>query len=73
MKIEKEVVVKPMTTDGLELQIGDKCLFNAWGRCHTGIYKGIASKGAVMFEGMISEAPVTFNVMPSSIDYIKKV
>lgn len=72
MKIEREVVVKPMTTNGEELKVGDKCIFNAGGKCFTGVFKGITKHGAISFDGMISEAPVQFNVMPNTISYIKK-
>ncbi len=73
MKIEKELVVKPMTTDGEELHIGDKCVFNAGGRCFTGVFKGITKHGAISFEGLILEEPAQFNVMPNTISYIKLV
>lgn len=33
MKIEKEVVVRLLTTDGQELKEGDEVIFNAIGRC----------------------------------------
>jgi hypothetical protein len=72
MKIEKEVVIRPMTADGQELTVGDRCVFNVAGKCLTGIYKGITKHGAISFDGIISDAPVQFNVMPNSIDYIVK-
>ena len=72
MKIEKELVIRPMTADGQELIVGDECIFNVAGRCLIGIYKGITKHGALTFEGIISDAPVRFNVMPNSIDYIVK-
>lgn len=72
MKIEKKVVIKPMTTNGEELQIGDKCIFNAGGKCYTGIFKGISKHGAICIDGIIAEEPVRFNVMPNTITHIKK-
>lgn len=73
MKIEKEVVIRLLTTDGHELKEGDKVIFNAIGKCFIGTYKGITKKGAVIFDGVIQEEPVRFNIMPKSITTIEKL
>ena len=72
MEIKKEITVNPMTTDGEVLAYGDEVIFNAEGRCFAGVYKGISSRGAVMFEGVICSEIVMFNVMPKSIVEIFK-
>jgi hypothetical protein len=56
MEIKKEITVNP----------------TAEGRCFAGIYKGINKRGAVMFEGVIADNKVLFNVMPRSIKAIYK-
>ena len=73
MKIEKEVVVRLLTTDGQELKEGDEVIFNAIGKCFIGIYRGITKKGSIIFDGVIQEEPVRFNIMPKSITTIEKL
>lgn len=72
MEIKKEITVNPMTTDGKILEYGDSVVFNAEGRCFAGKYMGMSSRGAVMFEGVIADNKVLFNVMPRSIKTIYK-
>jgi hypothetical protein len=72
MEIKKEITVNPMTTDGKIIEYGDAVVFNAEGRCFAGIYKGISPRGAIMLSGIVSDAPVRFNVMPRSITTIYK-
>ena len=66
-KITQQIVE---TTDGKEIHIGDAVVFNTSSGCFAGIYTGISKKGALMFYGVISNSPVTFNVMPKSISAI---
>ena len=70
MEIKKETKIIPMTTDGQALRKGDSVVFNAEGRCFAGIFLGVSSRGSVMFEGIIQDANVRFNVMPKSIGCI---
>lgn len=72
MEIKKEITANPMTTDGKILEYGDSVVFNADGKCLAGIYKGMSKRGAVMFDGIIANEKVTFNVMPRSITAIYK-
>lgn len=66
-KITQQIVE---TTDGKEIHIDDVVVFNTTGGCFVGTYQGISKKGALMFDGVISNYPVTFNVMPKSISAI---
>lgn len=66
-KITQQIVG---TTDGKEIHIDDVVVFNTTGGCFVGTYQGISKKGALMFDGVISNYPATFNVMPKSISAI---
>lgn len=66
-KITQQIVE---TTDGKEIHIDDVVVFNTTGGCFVGTYQGISKKGALMFDGVISNYLVTFNVMPKSISAI---
>lgn len=72
MEIKKEITINPMTTDGKILEYGDSVVFNAEGRCFAGKYMGMSSRGAVMFNSVIDDVLVQFNVMPRSITTIYK-
>lgn len=72
MQIEKKTEIIVKTTDGQIINIGDEVIFNADNKCLHGIYKGISTRGAIMFDGVIGKETVTFNVMPKSIDEIVK-
>ena len=66
-KITQQIVE---TTDGKEIHIGDVTVFNTSCGCFAGSFQGISKKGALMFDGVIANSPVTFNVMPKSITTI---
>ena len=66
-KITQQIVE---TTDGKEIHIDDVVVFNTTGGCFVGTYQGISKKGALMFDGVISNSHVAFNVMPKSISAI---
>jgi predicted nucleotide-binding protein (sugar kinase/HSP70/actin superfamily) len=66
-KITQQIVE---TTDGKEIHIDDVVVFNTTGGCFVGTYQGISKKGALMFDGVIANSLVTFNVMPKSISAI---
>lgn len=66
-KITQQIVE---TTDGKEIHIDDVVVFNTTGGCFVGTYQGISKKGALMFDGVIANSPVMFNVMPKSINCI---
>lgn len=66
-KITQQIVE---TTDGKEIHIDDVVVFNTSCGCFVGTYQGISKKGALMFDGIISNSPVMFNVMPRSISAI---
>lgn len=70
MKIEKNVSVSAVTTNGEKMVEGCTYVFNAYGNCLCGVYKGFAKKGALIFEGVISNTNVTFNVAPKAISEI---
>lgn len=70
MEIVKETLTKVMTTDGREINVGDRVVFNADNKCFIGDYIGITKRGAVSFKGVIDSSDVTFNVMPKSIKEI---
>ena len=70
MEIKKVTQQIVETTDGKEIHIGDVTVFNTSCGCFTGVYTGISKKGALMFNGVISNYPVMFNVMPKSISAI---
>lgn len=70
MEIKKETTIIPMTTDGKPLHEGDKVVFTAEGKCFCGKFLGISSRGAVMFDGIIADEKVRFNIMPRSIKSI---
>ena len=70
MEIKKVTQQIVETTDGKEIHIGDVTVFNTSCGCFAGVYTGISKKGALMFYGVISNSPVTFNVMPKSISAI---
>jgi hypothetical protein len=73
MKINREVVTTVFDSEGNVINIGDRCVFNIKeGKCLTGVFKGFSKHNALIFEGVIKEAPVTFNVMPNSIALIKR-
>ena len=66
-KITQQIVE---TTDGKEIHTDDAVVFNTSCGCFTGKFYGISKKGALMFDGVIANYPVTFNVMPKSISAI---
>ena len=66
-KITQQIVE---TTDGKEIHTDDAVVFNTSCGCFTGQFYGISKKGALMFNGVISNYPVMFNVMPKSISAI---
>ena len=66
-KITQQIV---KTTDGKEIHTDDAVVFNTSCGCFTGKFYGISKKGALMFNGIISNYPVMFNVMPKSISAI---
>lgn len=70
MKINKTVSVNAITTDGEKMLVDHTYVFNAYGNCLCGVYKGFAKKGALIFEGVISGTNVTFNVHPKAISDI---
>ena len=70
MEIKKVTQQIVETTDGKEIHIVDVVVFNTTGGCFVGTYQGISKKGALMFDGVISNSIVTFNVMPKSISAI---
>lgn len=70
MEIVKELVIKPMTTDGKQMETGKKYVFIAQGKTIVGIFAGYAKKGALIFKNEICGAKVSFNVLPKSISTI---
>lgn len=70
VSIKKSTVVELMDSKGLAINIDDMVLFKANGRVHVGFYKGIASRGALIFEGIEQFKDVEFHVMPSAIEEI---
>ena len=72
MKIKKETVISVLTTSGEAINAGDTVVFNAYGKCYTGVYMGFTDRGALKFKGKISGTDVTWNVMPKSIKEIYK-
>lgn len=73
MKIEKQVSVSAMTTDGKKMFEGNTYVFTAYDKCLCGIYRGFAKKGALVFEGVIESTKVTFNVHPKAISSIYEI
>ena len=71
--IEKETITTVRATDGQIISTGDTVVFVADNKCFSGNFKGITSRGALAFDGLISSVPCVFNVMPKSIIGIYKV
>lgn len=72
MQIKKETVISVLTTNGETINVGDTVVFNAEGKCYTGVYMGLSDRGALKLKGKISGTDVTWNVMPKSIKEICK-
>lgn len=72
MQIKKETVISVLTTRGETIRVGDTVVFNAEGKCYTGVYMGLTDRGALKFKGKIAGTDVTWNVMPKSIKEIYK-
>lgn len=72
MQIKKETVISVLTTRGETINAGDTVVFNAEGKCYTGVYMGLTDRGALKFKGKIADTDVTFHVMPRSIKEIYK-
>lgn len=72
MKIKKETVISVLTANGETINVGDTVVFNAEGKCYTGVYMGLTDRGALKFKGKISGTDVTWNVIPKSIKEICK-
>ena len=72
MLIKKDMVITVMATDGSKINYGDTVVFNAEGKCYTGVYIGLTDRGALKFRGKIAGTDVTWNVMPKSIKEIYK-
>lgn len=72
MQIKKETVISVMTTSGKTINVCDTVVFNADGKCFTGVYMGLTDRGALKFKGKIANTDVTFHVMPKSIKEIYK-
>ena len=70
MEIKKIIQQIVETTDGKEIHTDDAVVFNTSCGCFTGKFYGISKKGALMFDGVIANSPVMFNVMPKSINCI---
>jgi hypothetical protein len=63
MQIKKETVISVLTTSGETINAGDTVVFNAEGKCYTGVYMGLTDRGALKFKGKIAGTDVTWNVM----------
>lgn len=70
VSIKKTTVVNVLDSKGLPIGLGDTMLFKANGRVHIGVYQGIASRGALIFQGIEQFKDVEFHVMPSAIEEI---
>lgn len=70
VSIKKSTVVSIVDSKGKAINVDDMVLFKANGRVHIGFYKGIANRGALIFEGIEQFKDVEFHVMPSAIDEI---
>lgn len=68
MVIEKKTTITPMTTDGKAIVPGYCVVFEADGKCFAGTFQSITQRGSMQFRSAIN--PMTFNVMPSSIEHI---
>ena len=74
MQIKKEVIVSAVDDNGNDLVVGELYAFDIEeGKCLVGSYSGITKRGALSFESVLYDSPVTFNVMPKSIIRISKV
>jgi hypothetical protein len=72
MKVEKITEIKFTADNGAEIKNGDRVVFECAAKCYAGIFRGINSRGAVMFDSVICGADVRFNIMPTSIEKIYK-
>lgn len=68
MQIKKETKIYVETTDGKEMLVNNRYVFSIADKSYIGIYKGVNNRGALRFKNVLSQADVTFNVMPNSID-----
>lgn len=66
MKINKEMKISVLTTDGKEMDEGLTYVFTADNRSYVGIYQGVSKKGALRFKDVLVDAG--FTVMPGRIE-----
>ena len=67
MEIRRTITSDAITSDNQVMQTGKTYIFDTSAGCLVGIYKGLTPKRALMFDGLLGNTPVTFNVMPTSI------
>lgn len=73
MRVEKETVIKVLTTDNQVLNVGDQvALTTTDNKALFGKYIGLTVKGALEFRFYDNEQDFTFRVMPKSIVSIYK-
>lgn len=73
MEIKREVITKVMIDEVNSLSKGDTVKFIANGICSFGIYDGMTVRGALKFSAKVGTMPVTYNVMPKSIEAIEVI
>lgn len=70
MKLKKITTIEAETTDGKKMVVGTDYVIIIVDRSLCGTYRGISSRGALMFDIPIKEESISFNIMPSSIKMI---
>lgn len=74
MQIKKITTVSVLDDNNEVMQTGSTYAFDiAEGKCLIGVFQGLTKRGALQFESIVSGALVSFNIMPTVIQGIKKV
>lgn len=73
MQVERELVVRVKTSDGITLKPGDMVAMTARGYTYVGKYLGMSGRGALSFEGIkMDDVQPKFSVMPAGITKMYK-
>ena len=73
MQVERELVVRVKTSDGIVLKPGDIVALTARGYTYVGKYLGVSGRGALSFDGIkMDDVQPKFSVMPATITKMYK-
>lgn len=73
MQVERELVIRVKTSDGIVLKPGDMVALTARGYTYVGKYLGTSGRGALSFEGIkMDDVQSNFSIMSSGITKMYK-